>query len=154
MEGENIIDSPRDHVGDHIRRYIDTGGADGYLWHGVPTLLLTTRGRRSKKLRRTALIFGRDHGDVVVVASRGGAARHPLWFENLSADPRVSVQIKDVVCSGRARTATAQERPTLWALMCGIWPAYEEYQLRTEREIPIVIISVTGNESVGDAATS
>jgi deazaflavin-dependent oxidoreductase (nitroreductase family) len=106
----------------------------------VDTLLLTTRGRSTGKLRRTALIYGRDRGRYLVVASDGGAKSHPDWYRNLEADPHVFVQVADDEFDANARTATARQKPRLWRLMVSIWPDYEGYQTKTEREIPVVIL--------------
>src|SRR5215510_15416724 len=92
---EQITDSPTGWVGRHVRRYVESGGRKGHRWHGVDTLLLTTRGRSTGKLRRTALIYGRDEGRYLVVASNGGSEGHPNWYHNLAADPHVSVQVGD-----------------------------------------------------------
>jgi deazaflavin-dependent oxidoreductase (nitroreductase family) len=128
-------------VAKHLARYVASDGAEGHEWRpGVPTLLLTTRGRKSGKARRTPLIYGRDGDRYVVVASRGGAPTHPGWYENLSAQPEVHVQVKADRFRARARTATAGERPRLWKSMASIWPPYDEYQAKTAREIPVVII--------------
>ncbi|HUY05866.1 MAG TPA: nitroreductase family deazaflavin-dependent oxidoreductase [Acidimicrobiales bacterium] len=147
METEEVFDSPRERVRAHLLRYLATDGEEGFIWNGVPTLLLTTRGRRSRCLRRTALIFGRHGDEYLVVGSRGGAPKHPLWVENLLVDPRVIVQIKGSVFSATARLATASERPGFWQTMTEIWPAYDEYQEKTEREIPVIVISVTHDET-------
>lgn len=139
-EEEDVFDSPRDWVGEHVRRYVETRGEDGHLWRGVPTLLLTTRGRRSGKLRRTALIYGRDGDRHVVVASTGGADHHPLWYLNLVADPNVRVQVGAEQLSARARKASPEEKARLWSLMTAIWPAYDQYRARTTRDIPVVVL--------------
>ena len=137
-----VTDSPTPWVAEHTQRYLETGGEDGHEWRpGVPTLLLTTTGRRSGVKRRTALIYGRDNADYVVVASKGGAPEHPAWYLNLEADPQVEVQVLDTVVAATARTATGDERERLWALMRKVWPAYDEYQARTEREIPVVVVT-------------
>ncbi|MFC0508296.1 nitroreductase family deazaflavin-dependent oxidoreductase [Micromonospora costi] len=138
---EDVLDSPTNWVAGHIRRYVETDGAEGHEWRpGVFTLLLTTRGRRSGKLRRTALIYGRDGEDYLVVASQGGAPEHPAWYLNLMADPQVEVQVGAERFTARARTATAEEKPRMWATMAAIWPAYDDYQARTDREIPVVVL--------------
>jgi deazaflavin-dependent oxidoreductase (nitroreductase family) len=137
---EQPIDSPSEWVADHARRYVETNGEDGYIWQGVPTLVLTTKGRRSGKPRRTMLIFGQDGDRYVVVASKGGAPEHPLWYRNLQEDPEVLVQVRADRFHARARTATAEEKPALWKLMTEIWPAYDEYQEKTGRDIPVVIL--------------
>lgn len=140
MAEEQVIDSPRGWVADHIREYTETNGEKGHLWRGVTTLLLTTRGRKSGQLRRTALIYGRDGDNVMVVASRGGAKTHPLWYQNLVADPNVRVQVGSDKFTARARTASPDEKRRLWPIMTAIWPAYDEYQTKTERDIPVVIL--------------
>ena len=137
-----VTDSPVEWVAEHTRRYVESGGEDGHEWRpGVPTLLLTTTGRRSGQHRRTALIYGRDNADYVVVASKGGAPDHPAWYLNLQADPEVEIQVLDATLPATARTVTGAERERLWALMCQAWPAYDEYQGRTDREIPVVVLT-------------
>jgi deazaflavin-dependent oxidoreductase (nitroreductase family) len=121
-------------------RYIASGGQDGHIWEGVPTLLLTTTGRRSGQSRTTPLIYGRAGARYLVVASRGGAPAHPEWYQNLVAQPDVHVQVMADRFKARALTATAAEKPALWKTMTAIWPPYDEYQARTKREIPVVII--------------
>jgi deazaflavin-dependent oxidoreductase (nitroreductase family) len=137
---EQVFDSPRGWVARHVRRYVETDGRSGHRWSGVNTLLLTTRGRRSGKLRRTALIYGRDGDRFLVVASQGGARKHPSWYLNLVDDPEVHVQVGVERFSARARAATAKEKPGLWRIMTSIWPEYDRYQARTTRVIPLVIL--------------
>ncbi len=124
----------------HAKRYIESDGRDGHIWEGVTTLLLTTTGRRSGQPRTTPLIYGRAGEKYLIVASRGGAPKHPSWYENLAANPLVQVQVMADRFKARARTATPAEKPALWKTMAAIWPPYEEYQQRTQREIPIVIL--------------
>ncbi|WCN79917.1 nitroreductase family deazaflavin-dependent oxidoreductase [Micromonospora sp. LH3U1] len=137
---ETIEDSPVGWVASHIRRYVETDGADGGTFHGVPSLLLTTRGRRSGKLRRTALMYGRDGDNHLLVASNGGAGNHPAWYLNLSADPSVEIQVGAERFAGRARTATAEEKVRLWPVMTKVFPTYARYQKDTDREIPLVVV--------------
>ena len=137
---QEVHDSPTDWVNEHTRQYVDSGGADGHDWHGVPTLLLTTTGRKSGFLRRTALIYGVDDAAYVVVASKGGAPDHPAWFLNLQASPDVELQVGADVFAARARVTTGDERERLWRALAQIWPAYEEYATKTEREIPVVVL--------------
>lgn len=125
---------------EHARRYLATGGQDGHIWEGVPTLLLTTTGRRSGQSRTTPLIYGRDGLRYVIVASRGGAPAHPAWYENLTAQPQVQVQVMADRFAARARTASAAERAALWKTMAAIWPPYDEYQAKTTRQIPVVLL--------------
>ena len=124
----------------HAQRYIETNGAEGHIWNGVPTLLLTTKGRRSGESRTTPLIYGTDGDRYLVVASRGGAPQHPGWYLNLVDQPEVEVQVGPERFAARARAATAEEKPALWKRMNEIFPSYDEYQTRTTREIPVVII--------------
>jgi deazaflavin-dependent oxidoreductase (nitroreductase family) len=126
---------------EHIKRYLETDGRDGYLWNDAPILLLTTRGRRTGQPRTSALIFGRDGDDLLVVASQGGMPKHPFWYLNLSDDPDVEVQVKGDRFAARARTATDDEKPRLWKIMTTIWPNYDVYQTRTDRTIPLVVLT-------------
>jgi deazaflavin-dependent oxidoreductase (nitroreductase family) len=126
---------------EHVRRYRETGGEVGYLWNGVPTLLLTTTGRRTGTERTTPLIFGRDGDDYLVVASMGGAPRHPAWYLNLTANPAATIQVKAERLGVTAHTARAEDKPRLWRIMCAIWPNYDAYQARTDRDIPVVVLS-------------
>jgi len=137
---EEILDSPTGWVARHVRRYVETGGRSGQKWNGTQTLLLTTRGRKSGKLRRTALIYGQDGDRYLLVASNGGARNHPFWYLNLAARPDVQVQVGADRFAARARTAGAEEKPRLWRLMASIWPDYDRYQKRTSRDIPVVIV--------------
>src|SRR5262249_275024 len=125
---------------EHMGRYSATGGRDGHIWEGVPTLLLTTKGRRSGQSRTTPLIYGRSGDRYVVVASRGGAPKHPDWYENLVARPDIEVQVVADKFKARARTATAAAKPALWKTITSTWPAYYAYPAGTPREIPVVII--------------
>jgi len=132
-------------IGDeHVRRYRETDGEVGYLWNGAPALVLTTTGRKTGKPHDTALIFGADGDNCVVVASMGGAPKHPVWYLNLVANPEVQVQVKGDRFTARARTAEGEERQRLWELMTGIWPNYDQYQERTDRVIPVVVLERTG----------
>jgi deazaflavin-dependent oxidoreductase (nitroreductase family) len=127
---------------EHIQRYQETGGEVGYLWNGVPALLLTTTGRKSGEPRTRALIFGQDGDDYLVVASSGGAPRHPQWYLNLAAIPEAEIQVRAERLPVTARTAPSPaERARLWKIMAGIWPNYDTYQARTNREIPVVVLS-------------
>ncbi|MFJ7589013.1 nitroreductase family deazaflavin-dependent oxidoreductase [Streptomyces sp. NPDC097617] len=129
---------------DHVKLYVGSGGSDGQYWNGTQTLLLTTLGRVSGKPVRTPLIYGEAEGDYLVVASKGGDATHPLWYRNLSEHPAVRIQVGPKVIQGTARTATPEERAAYWPVMVKHWPAYDEYQTKTDREIPIVVIEPVG----------
>jgi len=138
---DEVQDSPVGWVNKHIQEYVATNGAQGHDWRGYPTLLLTTRGRKTGGLRRTALIYGRDGDNILLVASQGGAPKHPLWYLNLAHDPHVEAQIRAEKISGRARTATPEERSRLWPLMVKLYPPYESYQAKAGRVIPVVIVT-------------
>jgi deazaflavin-dependent oxidoreductase (nitroreductase family) len=126
---------------EHVARYRETGGDEGHDWQGTKTLLLTTTGRRSGESREHALIYGRHGDDYLVVASKGGAPQHPAWYLNLDANPDVELQVGDDRFAATARTATPGEKPELWRIMTAEWPAYDEYQTKTDRDIPVVVLS-------------
>jgi deazaflavin-dependent oxidoreductase (nitroreductase family) len=126
---------------EHIRRYRETDGEVGYLWNGATALLLTTTGRKTGQARTQPLIFASDGGDYLVVASMGGAPQHPSWYLNLVDHPDAEVQVKGDVIPVRAHTATAEEKPRLWKIVTAQWPNYDVYQTRTERQIPVVVLS-------------
>jgi deazaflavin-dependent oxidoreductase (nitroreductase family) len=137
---EEVLDNAQDWVAEHTRRYVASDGADGHMWRGVPTLVLTTRGRRSGRLRRNALIYGNDGSAFVVVASYGGSPTNPAWYSNLEADPDVTVQVGADKFAARARSATGPERERLWSAMVAVWPDYESYRHKTDRVIPVVLL--------------
>lgn len=132
-----VFDSPTAWVAAHIRRFQQTGGRPR---PGVQDLLLTTRGRRSGMLRRTALVYVGHGAGWAVVASNGGAATHPAWYLNLLAHPDVVVETADGTSAARARAAEAGERPALWAAFAAADPAYLRYAAATRREIPVVVL--------------
>lgn len=133
------LDSAMDWVAEHTRKYVETGGDDGYMWRGCPTVVLTTTGRKSGDLRRNALIYGRDGDDYILIASFGGRPTHPLWYLNLVADPSVTIQERADVVRGVAETVLeGEDRDRFWAEMVALYPPYEEYQAKTERRIPVV----------------
>jgi deazaflavin-dependent oxidoreductase (nitroreductase family) len=107
----------------------------------VFTLLLTTTGRKSGKPYTTPLIYGEDGGDYVVVASKGGAPGHPDWYLNLRDNPQVEIQVGPEVLSATARTADAGEKARLWPKMVEIWPDYEAYERKTDRDIPVIVVT-------------
>jgi deazaflavin-dependent oxidoreductase (nitroreductase family) len=126
---------------EHVRVYRETGGERGYTWRGGTTiLLLTTKGRVSGEERTTPLIHRTDNGRWVVVASRGGAPDHPDWYKNLQANPEATIQVKDEQIPVRASVAEGEDRARLWGLMAESWPAYNQYQQKTAREIPVVVL--------------
>ena len=126
---------------DHVRQYQETDGEVGYLWNGAPSLLLTTTGRKSGQERITPLIFARDGDDYLVVASMGGMPNHPAWYLNLCEHPDARIQVKGEHLDVVARTAPAEEKPRLWKIVNETWPNYDVYQTRTDREIPVVVLT-------------
>jgi deazaflavin-dependent oxidoreductase (nitroreductase family) len=126
---------------EHVRVYRETKGERGYHWRGATILLLTTTGRRSGDPRTMPLIYRADGDRFVVVASKGGWKDNPLWYENLEADPEVTIELKGETIPVRASTAQGEERARLWRLMTEVWPDYDTYQRRAEREIPVVVLS-------------
>ncbi len=139
-----MTETPRaqlpDWIAEHLKKYLATNGADGHIWRGVTTLLLTTTGRKTGQPLQLPLIYGKDDDRYVVVASRGGAPDHPAWYKNLVANPRVKVQVLADKFPANARTATGAERARLWQAMARIFPPYEEYKAKTSREIPVVVL--------------
>jgi deazaflavin-dependent oxidoreductase (nitroreductase family) len=124
----------------HRERYEATNGEEGHIWQGVPTLLLTTKGAKTGSDYTTPLIYGQDGDRYLIVASYGGNPKHPQWYLNLRANPEIEVQVLADKFKARARTATPEEKPALWKTMTKVWPAYDDYQKRTKRDIPVVII--------------
>jgi proline iminopeptidase len=129
---------------EHVRRYQETNGEEGYDWReGSHILLLTTTGRRTGQQHTTPLIFGMDGDNPVIVASKGGARDHPGWYKNLVKTPAAEVQIKGETFPVRARDAEGDEYERLWKLMNGEWRHYDEYQQKTDRKIPVVVLERT-----------
>jgi proline iminopeptidase len=126
---------------EHVKRYRETDGEEGHLWQeGSTILLLTTKGRKTGKETTTPLIYDLDGDNPVVVASKGGAPEHPGWYLNLAKDPEVEVQIKGDRFRARARTTEGEERERLWRKLNEMWPPYDEYQTKTTRQIPVVVL--------------
>ena len=126
---------------EHVRRYQETDGEVGHVWkEGSTILLLTTTGRKTGEHRTTPLIYGLEGGNPVIVASKGGAPEHPGWYRNLAKTSEVEVQILDERFPAQARVAEGEERERLWRMMNGIWRYYDDYQTRTDREIPVVVL--------------
>jgi deazaflavin-dependent oxidoreductase (nitroreductase family) len=126
---------------EHVRAYRETAGERGYHWRGTTILLLSTTGRKSGEQRTTPLIHRTDGDRWVIVASKGGAPEHPSWYENLKANPDAVIEIPGEEVPVRASDAEGEERERLWKLMVEVWPAYDDYQAKTDREIPVVVLS-------------
>jgi deazaflavin-dependent oxidoreductase (nitroreductase family) len=125
---------------EHVRRYRDTNGDVGHMWHGATVLLLTAKGRSSGEPRTTPVAYDRVGDDLLVLASNGGARAHPAWYRNLAKEPQVGRE----VFQAHARNATGSERQRLWALGAGQHLDWERFQARTEREIPVVVLERKG----------
>ncbi len=139
-----IVESTYEMAAKHIERYVATNGEEGHIWNGVPCLLITTVGNKSGRNIRQALIYGRtsDAADAsyVIVASRGGSDNHPAWYLNLAANPTVTLQVGAEVFQATARTSEGEERAILWDRLAIIWPDYNNYQAKTDRQIPVVVL--------------
>jgi proline iminopeptidase len=126
---------------EHVERYQETDGEEGHIWReGSTILLLTTVGRKTENESTTPLIYGLDGDNPVIVASKGGAPEHPGWYKNLVKNPAAHVQILGEKFPVRARDAEGEERDRLWKMMNGIWTHYDEYQKKTDRQIPVVVL--------------
>jgi deazaflavin-dependent oxidoreductase (nitroreductase family) len=126
---------------EHVDRYRATDGEEGHEWQGTSALLLTTTGRHSGEQRTLPLIYQQDGDRYVIVASKGGSKDHPGWYYNLVEEPDVEVQVLGDRFKARASTAEGEERERLWKLMTAAWPAYDEYQTKTDRQIPVVVLT-------------
>jgi deazaflavin-dependent oxidoreductase (nitroreductase family) len=126
---------------EHVRKYEETGGKVGHDWNDASCLILRTIGSKTGKTRKFPLIYGVDGKNYVIVASKGGAPENPGWYGNLVKHPDVEIQVRDKVIEVRARTATPAEKARVWPIMLKQWPPYDEYQKKTPRDIPVVILS-------------
>jgi F420H(2)-dependent quinone reductase len=138
LEGE-YVPSPWEFVDEQVRQYEATGGKEGAELEGKPTVILTTRGRRTGKIRKTPLMRVEHDGEYAVVASMGGAPKNPVWFLNLLGDPDVTLQDGERVMDVRARVATPDEKRAWWPHAVAAWPDYDKYQAATDRDIPVVL---------------
>jgi deazaflavin-dependent oxidoreductase (nitroreductase family) len=128
-------------MGGHTAVYRLTGGAIGHRVPGFPPMLLLDHvGARSGTRRTSPLVYARDGANVVLVASKGGFPKNPAWFHNLKANPDTTIQVGRDRSNVRAHVANAEEREHLWPLVVGVYGGYEDYQRRTEREIPLVVL--------------
>ncbi len=126
---------------EHVRSYLETNGEMGYRWkEDAPIAILFTTGRATGEQRTNPLIFGRDGDAVVLVASKGGAPEDPGWYRNLRTHPEAEIQVMGDRWPVRARVAEGGERERLWQQMNELWPHYDEYAAKTDREIPVVVL--------------
>ncbi len=132
--------SPNDYVAKQVEEFESSDGNQGNTMRGVPVIILWTLGRKTKTVRKTPLMRVRDGDQYAVVASQGGAPEHPVWYHNLVADPHVSLQDGGELHDYTSRTATAEEKAHWWPKATAVWPDYDAYQQKTERDIPLVIL--------------
>ena len=125
---------------EHVRVYRETDGEQGYLWNGAPILLLTSKGRKTGQVRTIPIIFTPVGDGWAIIASKGGSPTHPVWYLNVTDDPKVQVQVKGEIYEAVARTAASPEREEIWAKALVGWPNYDVYQSRTTRQIPVVVL--------------
>ncbi|MVO85072.1 nitroreductase family deazaflavin-dependent oxidoreductase [Streptomyces sp. p1417] len=140
---EEPVISPTGWVAEQARRYEESGGTRGTTIHGAPCLVLDYKGRRTGQWRRTVLIYGRDGDNYLVVASNGGADRHPLWYLNLRDEPGVRLRVDTERFEARAETLSAQDKERVWPHLVDVFAPYAEYRLKTARDIPVVRLSRT-----------
>jgi deazaflavin-dependent oxidoreductase (nitroreductase family) len=126
---------------EHLRRYQETDGEVGYIWNGAAILLLTTTGRKTQKPRTIPIIFSRDGDDYLIVGSRGGAPKDPDWVFNLRAKPEAEIQVRAEHIRVVGRIVTGPDKGRLWKIMTEVWPNYDVYQTRTDRDIPVAVLS-------------
>ena len=124
----------------HVFFYKLSGGRIGGRMHKVPVLLLTTTGRKTGRKRTTPLLYIRDGNRLVIVASNSGRRMDPSWWRNLKHNPIATVQVKDVKQTIYAQRALGSEKERLWQMMTSVYPAYDDYQKRTDRQIPVVVL--------------
>jgi proline iminopeptidase len=149
MTDARLAPNMPDWMVEHANRYLSSGGTDGHIYRievkgkgelAVPSLLLITRGRKSGEKFIFPLFYGQAGESWFIVASKGGAPEHPGWYKNLLADPVAEIQVGPRKVTVRARTASGEERARLWEQSLRFWPPYEDYQKKTDREIPVVVL--------------
>ncbi|MFF1912694.1 nitroreductase family deazaflavin-dependent oxidoreductase [Streptomyces sp. NPDC058239] len=132
--------SPAQWVRDQVELFESSGGTAGTTMRGLPVIILTTRGARSGKIRKTPLMRVEHNGTYAVVASQGGAPKHPVWYHNIVADPGVELQDGPVRQDMNARQVTGEEKAVWWQRAVEAFPDYADYQLKTDRQIPVFVL--------------
>ncbi|MGK5642695.1 nitroreductase family deazaflavin-dependent oxidoreductase [Streptomyces sp. URMC 126] len=132
--------SPEQWVRDQVEQYESSGGTEGTTLRGMPVVVLTTRGAKSGKLRKTPVMRVEHEGRYAVVASLGGAPKHPVWYHNLKADPRAELQDGPLRQDMTAREVTGEEKAFWWERAVEAYPDYADYQKKTDRVIPVFVL--------------
>ncbi|BCJ35933.1 nitroreductase [Actinocatenispora thailandica] len=143
LQGE-YVPSPSQHSRDQVELYESSGGTEGTTMRGMPVVILTSRGARTGKIRKTPVMRVEHGGEYAVVASLGGAPKHPVWYYNLVADPHVELQDGPVKQAMVAHQATGAERDTWWQRAVEAYPDYADYQTKTDRIIPVFVLTPAG----------
>lgn len=139
VEGE-YEPSPSQWVREQVELYESSGGTEGTTMRGLPVVIVTNRGARSGKVRKTPLMRVEHGGSYAAIASRGGAPEHPQWHHNLLADPHVEVQDGPARGDFQARLVTGEERAQWWERAVAAFPTYDDYRRATDREIPVWVL--------------
>ncbi|MGW5937826.1 nitroreductase family deazaflavin-dependent oxidoreductase [Streptomyces celluloflavus] len=142
LEGE-YEPSPTQWVRDQVALYESSGGTEGTTLRDMPVIVLTTRGSKSGKIRKSPLMRVEHQGAYAAVASLGGAPKHPVWYHNIVADPRVELQDGPVRQDMTAREVTGEEKAVWWERAVAAFPDYADYQRKTAREIPVFVLEAT-----------
>lgn len=133
--------STSDWAREQAEAYETSGGAEGTSLQGKPVILLTTKGAKTGKLRKTPLMRVEHDGEYAVVASLGGAPKHPVWYYNIKAEPHVELRDGTVNKDYTAREVFGEEKSLWWDRAVQVWPDYAEYQKKTDREIPVFVLT-------------
>ena len=141
--------SPSDWVRQQAELFEKSGGTEGSTLRGIPIVLLTSLGARSGKLRKTPLMRVEHEGEYAMVASRGGAPTHPLWYHNLKTNPHVELQDGAAKHDYMAREVTGDEKAVWWERAVDVFPDYEAYQTKTSREIPLFVLTPMDDDQHG-----
>lgn len=140
LHGE-YVPSPSQWAADQVELIESSGGTEGTTLGGRPVVLLTTRGARTGKLRKSPLMRVEHEGEYAIVASMGGAPKHPVWYFNVMAEPHVELRDGPVTKDMRAREVTGEEKAAWWERAVDAFPDYADYQAKTDREIPVFVLS-------------
>ena len=133
--------STSDWARENAELYMASGGKEGTELKGRPVVLLTTIGAKTGKIRKTPLMRVEHDGEYAVVASLGGAPKHPVWYHNIKAHPRVELQDGTVTREYEAREVAGDEKATWWERAVAAWPDYADYQRKTDRQIPVFVLT-------------